>query len=165
MRRLWWLLGALTTASLLGLGVAAVPASAGPLISCASGYIVITNHNVAGGITANGIGNDLTQSNPAGSCWKAIWGYTDPLGGTGYQYENEGGYCMWNSGDFPEIARCVQGDHLEQYYGDEYVSGNGWVVAAQDPASSFWTVYGCVVNSAVILQSGGTLHCPYWNFG
>jgi hypothetical protein len=128
---------------------------ASPDITCDSGYVVISNFYVNGGITAEGQGNPLIYGNPAGSCWKAILPYTDPLGTTGYQYENEAGRCMWDyqSSTGIKLGDCVEGDSLEQFYGVNYVAGVGWRVEFQDDSGTYWELnvpsVGCSLGDAI----------------
>lgn len=143
-----------------------------PDITCASGYSrfwngeVVDNDFVNSGVTANGIGNPLTDEAPANSCWKAIWPYNDPIGGLGYQYVNEGGNCMWISDGYVKLNTCVDGDGDEQFYGVTNTPDLGWTIVPQGAQEDYMNSGDCpdadgdvVLTAKAIAQ----MECDNWN--
>jgi hypothetical protein len=141
---------------------AQVSRSASPRITCDAGYEIIYNLNASGGISSNGVGYYDSYTNPANSCWKAVWPYTDPIGTKGYQYQNEGGSCLRNDNGFLETSTCTEGGTLEQYYGAVYYKGLGWYIETQNPGGTYWNLDGGGTGDDIGLTS--SLTYPYWDF-
>ena len=167
----------------MALGFSATAAAAAPrgmqvspdTTTCEAGYVLITNL-VAGnlGIQSNGVGEAVTLNAPdTGSCFETRNSFPDPAGGTGYEYQNESGHCLYaTEGSTLEVtSACVSGISQEQFYGVDYGKyGKGWVWynlywvqtsvgLSENPAVD---ADGCDEGSQVTVDFYFT--CYLWNF-
>jgi hypothetical protein len=159
-------------AALVGVGLACTgmtAASAAPVhaaakaaaAACPAGYFRIQNYNRALYISGNGVNNPVTLT-ATGNCWEAIFPWPDPVGGTGHEYQNGAGHCLWANGDNLDVgAACKAGHPNEQFYGSALYSA-GWTVELKNGSGS-WC--GDALNGPVTLASLSLdPTCFYWNF-
>lgn len=134
--------------------------------ACPSGWFTITNNSPGGPfpILGNGVNNQVTLWT-TGNCFEKLFPFTSPTGGTGYEYQNGDGHCLWwNAGADPgsvELgAACKPGHPNEEFYGISYGSG-GWLVGNEGAASVMDPGY-CGYGAYVTFDGGSS--CDRWNF-
>lgn len=164
---------ALACAALMVSGAPA-QASAGkaaPDITCNAGYFRITNAYTpdpgSAGITAQGNGNFVVYTNPAGSCWRVLNQFVDSHGFTAQQYQNEGGSCLqfYVGTGYMGLEPCgVQGTPDQTFFGWSYTRGVGWIMRYEDPYNKDWDMghMSCSIGNDVGADLQAT--CWPWNF-
>jgi hypothetical protein len=133
--------------------------------ACPSGYFTISNHEPDGTVAIAGQGvNQAVVVEPTGNCFERLFPFPSPLGGTGYEYQNGAGHCLWwNAADIAfELGAACKANHVnEMFYGISLASG-GWTVGNLGAGSGVMDPGYCEAGSDVFYDSGSS--CDRWNF-
>jgi hypothetical protein len=136
--------------------------------ACPSGYFTISNNSPGGpfAIAGDGVNNPVYLA-ATGNCFEHLYPFPSPIGGTGYEYQNGYGHCLWWNGTvvgggFVELgAACKPGHPNEEFYGIS-LGGGGWTVGNVGSGGGVMDPGYCGVASGVGFDSGSS--CDRWNF-
>ena len=116
-------------------------------------------------ISGNGVNAPVTLKT-TGNCFSRMYSFPDPAGGTGYEYQNGDGHCLWdNNGTIEVGAACESGHPREEFYAYNYqngIAGTGWYVTDMAEANAYMGAVGCVTGDEVAMATSSS--CYLWNF-
>ncbi|HEX3963575.1 MAG TPA: hypothetical protein VHZ03_44215 [Trebonia sp.] len=97
-----------------------------------------------------------------GNCFSLKYPFPDPVGTTGWEYQNGDGHCLWDNNGIIDVGgACKAGHPNEEFYGAELDKGQGWIVSDEAEAGYCMNGDGSLV---VMSYVGGGGSCYLWNF-
>lgn len=132
-------------------------ASASPAAGTCSG-VYIKNYETGLFIEGGGV-NQPVELTGDGNCFSQKYPFPDPFGGTGYEYQNGLGHCLWQDAGVIELGgACKAGHENEEFYGVNFVKSEGWQVSNM---ANGGYMYADTSNGQVYLGLGND---GLWNF-